>query len=198
MKEQNRQGIQTEEKVLKENESEEKPVVWKETLSWIVVVVAAMLLAYVMNRFVIVNARVPSGSMETTIMTGDRILGWRLTYNFREPKRGDIVIFKYPDNENENYIKRIIGLPGEKVTIKEGKVYIGDSNEPLEEDYVKEEWSGGDGVYWVPEDSYFMLGDNRNNSKDSREWVNKYVHRDKILGEASFCYWPFSDFGFLE
>lgn len=131
-------------------------------------------------------------------MTGDRILGWRLTYNFREPKRGDIVIFKYPDNENENYIKRIIGLPGEKVTIKEGKVYIGDSTEPLEEDYVKEEWSGGDGVYWVPEDSYFMLGDNRNNSKDSREWVNKYVHRDKILGEASFCYWPFSDFGFLE
>ena len=73
-------------------------------------------------------------------MTGDRLFGFRLSYLMEDPKRGDIVIFKYPDNESINYIKRIIGLPGETVTIKDSKVYINDSTTPLKEDYLKEEW----------------------------------------------------------
>ena len=88
-------------------------------------------------------------------------------------------------------IKRVIGLPGETVTIKDGKVYINDSEEPLDDSFCPETpLSDGDGVYQVPEDSYFMMGDNRNLSRDSRFWINKYVSRDKILGKAVLRYWP--------
>jgi signal peptidase I len=179
-------------------EDTEKRPMWREIVSWVLVVVVAMAVAFVMNRYIIVNAVVPSGSMENTIMTGDRVIGWRFAYTFSEPQRGDIVIFKFPDDESENYIKRIIGLPGETVRIENGKIYINDSTEPLEEDYVKEDWYNGDGVYEVPEDCYFMMGDNRTNSNDSRFWENKYVNIDKILGKAVFCYWPFSEFGTLD
>ena len=121
----------------------------------------------------------------------DRLFGFRLSYLMEDPKRGDIVIFKYPDNESINYIKRIIGLPGETVTIKDSKVYINNSATPLKEDYLKEEWViANDGMqFQVPEGCYFMMGDNRNNSKDSRYWNNTYVARDKILAKAIFRYW---------
>ena len=84
--------------------------------------------ALFLNGFIIVNARVTSGSMENTIMTGDRVLGLRFSYWFSEPQQGDIVIFKYPDNETQNYIKRIIGLPGDSVEIVEGLVYVNGEN----------------------------------------------------------------------
>ena len=151
----------------------------------------AIVAALLINNFILLNAKVPSGSMENTIMTGDRLFGFRLSYLMEDPKRGDIVIFKYPDNESINYIKRIIGLPGETVTIKDSKVYINDSTTPLKEDYLKEEWViANDGMqFQVPEGCYFMMGDNRNNSKDSRYWNNTYVARDKILAKAIFRYW---------
>ena len=128
---------------------------------------------------------------KTILEYGDRLFGFRLSYLMEDPKRGDIVIFKYPDNESINYIKRIIGLPGETVTIKDSKVYINDSTTPLKEDYLKEEWViANDGMqFQVPEGCYFMMGDNRNNSKDSRYWNNTYVARDKILAKAIFRYW---------
>lgn len=171
----------------------------KEILSWILVVVSAFLVAVTVNKFIIINAEIPSGSMSDTIMTGDRIIGWRFSYKFAEPERGDIVIFKYPDNEQENYIKRIIGLPGDKIEIVQGKVYLNDSTEPLEESYIKEEWDyTSTKVFEVPEDSYFMMGDNRNDSNDSRFWSNSYVHKDKILGKAILCYFPIKDFGGLK
>jgi len=182
------------------SEKKEEPInIRKEIVSWILIIVIALGVSSLVNKFVIVNATIPTGSMEDTIMTGDRIIGWRFAYTFGEPKRGDIIIFKYPDNENENYVKRIIGLPGELIKIKNGKIYVNDSTEPLEEDYIKEAWNWStDQVYVIPEDSYFMLGDNRNNSNDSRYWANQFVKRDKILGRASFCYWPLTEFGFLD
>ena len=88
------------------------------------------------------------------------------------------------------FIKRIIGLPGEKVEIIDGKVYINDSKEPLEEDYIKEEMEGSFGPYDVPEGCYFMMGDNRNDSLDSRFWNDKYVKKDAILGKAKLQYYP--------
>ena len=95
------------------------------------------------------------------------------------------------DEESQLYIKRIIGLPGETVTIIDGKVYIDGSDTPLDDSFCPETPDGkGDGVYQVPEDCYFMMGDNRNNSHDSRFWNHKYVARDKILGKALFRYWP--------
>ena len=160
-------------------------------LEYVISIGIALVAALLINNFILLNAKVPSGSMENTIMTGDRLFGFRLSYLFSDPERGDIVIFKYPDDESVNYIKRIIGLPGETVTIKKGKVYINHSDTPLKEDYLKEEWLvANDGMeFQVPEGCYFMMGDNRNNSKDSRYWHNTYVARDKILAKAIFRYW---------
>lgn len=173
-----------------------------EIFSWVAIAILAYLLANVITNFVIIKAVIPSDSMENTIMTGDKIIGNRLAYLFTSPKRGDIVIFKFPDDETKDYIKRIIGLPGETVEIKDESVYIynadGDLIEgPLDEPYLKEVmYTGGVQTFTVPENSYFMMGDNRNISDDARYWTNSYVHKDKILGKAWFRYKP--TLGFLE
>ena len=169
--------------------SEEKKISAKsEIFSWIKVIVSAIIIALFVDFVIIANAVVPTGSMESTIPAGSRIMGLRLYYNFKDPERGDIVIFKYPDDEKVDYLKRVIGLPGETVEIASGKVYI--DGELLDEPYLDEEPTGDFGPYQVPEDSYFMLGDNRAVSKDSRYWTNTYVRRDKIIAKAFFMYWP--------
>lgn len=168
-----------------------------EIFSWIKVIITAFIIAIVINNFVIVKAEVPTGSMENTVMTHDQIVGYRLAYLFSKPKRGDIVMFPYPDDESLNYLKRIVGLPGEVIEIIDGNVYINGSTEPLDEDYyLKEDPNGSYGPYTVPEDSYFMMGDNRNSSKDSRFWEHPFVKNDKIIGKAVFRYsptWSFID-----
>ena len=171
-----------------------------EVLDCIVTVVIAAVLAFLIGHFVILNCNVPTGSMLETIQLDDNIIGSRLTYKFSGPERGDIAIFRWPDDENEIYIKRIIGLPGDKVEIKDGKVYINGSDTPLKEDYLSEGMytdSGSREVYDVPEDCYLMLGDNRTNSADSRFWTNTYVKREKILAKAEFIYYPFSQIKWL-
>ena len=179
----------------------------EEALSIIKLIAVAFIIAFIFTQYIIVNAEVPTGSMKNTIMEGDRLIGFRLSYLFSKPERGDVIIFKYPDDESENFVKRVIGLPGEKVTIKDSKIYINDSKEPLKETYLKEDWywengseeSGGELVYQVPEDSYFVLGDNRNNSKDSRLWTTtNYVSKSKIIAKAEFVYWPWKVKGMLE
>lgn len=163
----------------------------QEIISWIKVIAFAVVLAFIMGNYVLMSAYIPSGSMEDTLQVGDRVIGLRLAYMFDEPERFDVVMFKFPDNEEKDYIKRIIGLPGETVTLKGGKVYINDSEVPLDEPYLKETPDGrGDGTYKVPEGCYFMLGDNRNNSADSRVWNKKYVKKEKILAKALFRFWP--------
>ncbi len=162
----------------------------KEVFEWIFSIAIGVIIAVLINRFVLINARVPSASMENNIMTGDRLFGYRLAYVNEEVERGDIVIFKFPDDESQLFIKRVIGLPNETVTIIDGKVYIDDNKEPLYEPYLAQEMVGTFGPYEVPENCYFMLGDNRNYSRDSRFWENTYVSKDKILGKALFRYFP--------
>lgn len=171
----------------------------REALSWCMTFVVAIVLALLLKNYIIINATVPTGSMEHTIEPGDDLFGLRVAYSFTEPKRGDIIIFKFPDDESEKYVKRIIGLPGEKVTIKEAKVYINDSEVPLDEDYLKEKWvlATGPFEFDVPEDCYFVMGDNRNDSYDARYWDNTYVTKDEIIGKAYMIYYPFSRFGSL-
>ena len=126
----------------------------KEIFEWVKIVVSAALIAFVLNTFIIANSEVPSGSMENTIMTGDRVIGSRLSYRFEDPKRGDIAIFRFPDNEKIYYVKRIIGLPGETVDIVDGKVYINGSDEPLDEPYIREPMIPEEPMHFeVPENS---------------------------------------------
>lgn len=162
----------------------------KEIRDYIFLIILAFAFAFLMNKFVYANAEVPTGSMIPIVQPGDRLIINRLSYLFEDPKRGDIVMFAYPDNEKKNYLKRIIGLPGEKLEIREGLIYINDRKTPLSENYLNDEPNGDFGPYNVPEGCYFMLGDNRDNSLDAREWKNKYVKKEKIVGKAWLKYYP--------
>ena len=191
------------------NKTEEKKGdMRKEVVSWVRMFVIVIAVVFVLTQFVIINVRVPSGSMENTIMTKDRLIGFRFSYWVDEPQRGDIILFSYPVDEKQTYIKRVIGLPGEIVEIRDGKIYIDGSSEPLEEDYLKETWTWeNDGyMFKVPEGCYFVLGDNRNDSEDGRFWAQialnegkastpeeaepySYVKKDEIKGKAIFKYY---------
>lgn len=178
------------------DDSMEENKILKEVVDYIKIIAFAFVIAYVLTHFVIVNAKVPTGSMNNTIETGSRIIGNRISYKFSDPERFDIAIFKAPDSPKENYVKRIIGLPGEHVVIDKSEITItladGSKKIKLNETYLKEKWTENAGPYTfnVPKDSYLMLGDNRNNSNDARLWTNKYVSKDVLLGKVEFEYFP--------
>ena len=160
----------------------------KEIFAWILTIALAIVAARLINKYVIIKAEVPTGSMERTIEVDDCILGLQTAYLFSEPKRGDILIFPWPDNPDVTYVKRVIGLPGETVEIKNGYVYI--DGEAIEEPYLKEEMTGEFGPYVVPEGCYFMMGDNRNSSQDSRRWNNTFLEEENIMAKVLFRYSP--------
>ena len=161
-------------------------------LDWVVVIVVALAVALFINFFIIVNSTVPTGSMENTIMSGSRMIGFRVAYLFGEPERGDIIVFRYPDDPSQYFVKRVIGLPGETVEVINGVTYI--DGVALEENYINDNyWIEYDlikddpnlleqqglrynaGPYTVPEGSYFMMGDNRYNSLDMRHSYTKHL-----------------------
>ena len=129
----------------------EGPSMMEELWEYVKMIVFVVVIVFIINNVLLINARIPSESMEKTIMTGDRVFGNRLAYMTKDPERFDIVIFKFPDDESQLFIKRVIGLPGETVTIKDGKVYINDSEEPLYYSFVEETPVGDFGPYKVPE-----------------------------------------------
>lgn len=161
----------------------------KEVISWVKTILLAAVLAGLINSFLIVNAEVPTGSMENTIMAGDRILALRTSYWVGEPERGDVIVFRYPDDPTGEtlYVKRIIGEGGDTVEIRDGTVFV--NGEPLEEEYLHEDILGDFGPYFVPEGCYFTMGDNRNHSLDSRFWENQFVEKDDILGKVVLRYY---------
>lgn len=175
-----------------DGEDNEHRTILQELMGYVKILIAAVILALLINNFVIINASVPTGSMIHTIMKGDRLVGFRLAYIFSQPKRGDVIIFKYPDDPTQKFVKRVIGLPGDVVEIKREdsgvNVYI--NGTLLSEPYLHETmYSGKDYTFIVPADNYFVMGDNRNDSKDSRYWVNTYVPKDYILAKAIFKYY---------
>lgn len=150
---------------------------------------AAILLAAVLNRFFVLNAYVPSGSMEPAIPSGSMVLGNRLAYKTKEPGTGDVVFFRHPEAGKERWlVKRIVAVPGQTFALRDGRVYL--DGRLLEEGYV-EEFS--DDVYpetLVPEGCYVVLGDNRRESKDSRFWEEPFVRREDILARGVCVYFP--------
>ncbi len=182
------------------NETQEKKTDWKkELLSWAFYIVFVIILTYLILTYVGQRTRVDGQSMENTLHNGDNLIVEKLSYRFNDPERFDIIVFP-PYDTDEYYIKRIIGLPGETVQIDtEGNIYI--NGEILEEDYGKETIKNpGRAIdpITLGEDEYFVLGDNRNNSTDSRSTRVGNVTRDQIIGRAWVRIWPLSDIGFLK
>lgn len=139
---------------------------------------------------------IPTGSMENTIEVNNIIFSTRYDVKEEDLERYDILTFVAPDDSDITYIKRLIGLPGETIEVKEGKVYA--DGVELDDSFIKEPQNQiGDGIYEVPEDCYFFMGDNRNNSKDSRFWDNPYVPAKDIQSRAKCIIFPFSDVGSL-
>jgi len=157
-------------------------------------VVPAILIALLINLFLAQATRVYGQSMEPNLHSDQRLVVEKLTYNFHVPQRGDIVVLKVPKAGSGLLIKRIIGLPGEKLEIKGGKVYI--NEQPLEEPYLSNQSQRDVTAIVVPPEHVFVLGDNRGFSNDSRSFGP--VPLDHVVGRAWFSYWPLDQIGFVE
>lgn len=163
-------------------------------------IVVALSIFVVIYLFLVQPHKVIGASMDTTFHDGEYILTDKIGYRFHQPTKGDVIVFKAPQNPDFDYIKRIIGTPGDTVTIKDGYVYV--NGQELHENYIKSETIVLPGQYLkegqslkLGGDEYFVLGDNRSHSSDSRQWGT--VPRKDIIGRAFFRYWPFSKFGFI-
>ncbi|NLM49219.1 MAG: signal peptidase I [Epulopiscium sp.] len=169
---------------------------FKELLEFIRDLIIIFVLAMFFRTFVFENTRVLGPSMEPTLHDGDLIIVNKLEYYFTDPERGEIIVFPYKGDPSKQYIKRIIALPGEVIDIREGKVYI--NGELYEEEYILEEMQlrgDIDFPYAIPADTYFVMGDNRNNSSDSRYQDVGTIEKDKIIGHAVIRLWPINKFG---
>jgi signal peptidase I len=161
---------------------------------WIWPIAVGCLIAWGIMHWVVSFAVVPSSSMYPTIPNPCYIFVNHLETEFEKPYRGEVVLFKFPDDPNRIFVKRIIGLPGDTITFKNGKVYI--NSKELNEPYITQPTdSGPQSSYHVPAGCYFMLGDNRSVSEDSRYWTHKYVPEKSILGRADFVVWPIGKAG---
>ncbi len=165
-------------------------------------IVITAIIALFATTFVVQAFKIPTGSMESNLLIGDHLLVNKFVYGlhsgflarflpYKEPKRGDVFVFKYPNNPEVAYVKRLIGLPGDKIEMIGRTVYV--NGRPLDEDYTQYIDPGSIyeryGPFYVPEDQYFAMGDNRDNSQDSRFWG--FVPRSYILGKALVIYWSF-------
>ena len=161
---------------------------------WVIPTIIAIVIVLFLNRFLFILVTVPTGSMETTIMPGDRLYVNKL-FDINDAKRGDILVFQ-SDELDAKLVKRLIALPGETVEINEnGQVFI--NGEKIDEPYVKQT-RGAALTFNIPADTYFFLGDNRPISVDARYWSNPYISKDKIIGKATFRFFPLNRIGKLE
>jgi signal peptidase I len=164
-------------------------------LGFFIDTIETILLALVL--FLAINAlsarvRVENVSMQPTLKPGEFLLVNRVAYKFGQPSIGDIIVFHAPGASDTDYIKRVIALPGDQVRVVDGIVYV--NNNPLYEPYIAEA-PRYNGTWDIPEDQFFVLGDNRNNSSDSHMWG--FVPRDDIVGRALLIYWPLSEISLL-
>ena len=169
----------------------------KEFISFSIYLLSVLVLTWLLMTYVVQRTVVEGESMENCLYDGDNLLVDKITYRFHEPKRFDVVVFPYAYDAKTYYIKRVIGLPGETVYIDDhGDIYI--NEEKIQENYGNEVILDGGlatGFVFLGSDEYFVLGDNRNHSTDSRDPSVGPVKRDSIIGRASFRIWPFSKFG---
>lgn len=179
---------------------EEKDFSWKrEIISTTLYLFCVVALTFLFIQFVGQRTHVNGDSMNVTLQDGDNLIVDKLSYRFKDPERFDIIVFPYQYQEKTYYIKRIIGMPGETFQVIDGMVYI--DGEMLDESYGKEVMDYA-GIASEPvelgQDEYFVLGDNRNNSSDSRDPSVGIIHGDQIIGKAFIRIWPLNKFGILK
>ena len=171
---------------------------WKSGFENLQIVIIALSLAIVIRASIAEPRYIPSDSMVPTLHVGDRVVVEKISYHLQPPKTGDIVVFAPPEQlqeqgftQDQAFIKRIIGLPGQTVAVKKGLVYLNDK--PLVEKYIAEPPQYQWGPYRVPENEYFVMGDNRNNSNDSSRWG--FLPKQNIIGRAVVRFWPLERIG---
>lgn len=175
--------------------------IWRQQRENVQILSIALLISLLIRVFVAEPRYIPSDSMLPTLVVGDRLVVEKVSYSFNPPKTGDIIVFQPPQilqtrgySKDQAFIKRIIGLPGETIDIKNGRVYLNDR--PLPEDYIADlpdyPWGG---PVQVPAGKYFVMGDNRNNSNDSHIWG--FLPEQNIIGHAVFRFWPLDRIGLL-
>lgn len=166
-------------------------MVWRFLVETFQTILLALVLYFLIDS-VVARVRVENVSMKPTLLPDERLLVSKLAYRFGEVERGDIIVFHFPANPSEDYIKRVIGLPGDQIQIRDGKVFV--NGRELEEDYITTPVMYN-GEWVVPKDSLFVLGDNRNQSSDSHSWG--FVPLQNVIGKALVVYWPLDKIKFL-
>lgn len=185
----------------RKNEKNSKTDAVKEVVSFLLYIAIVLVLTYLVIHFVGQRTEVSGSSMESTLSNGDNLIVDKISYRFRDPERFDIIVFPYKYEKKTYYIKRIIGLPGETVQIDpEGRIYI--NGEVLEESYGREviarnKLGLAEREITLGADEYFVLGDNRNASSDSRDPSVANIKREDIIGRAWLRIWPFHKIGFI-
>ncbi len=162
---------------------------------WVLPVIIALIIVLLLNKYVFILVTVPTGSMEDTIIPGDRLFVNEL-FDIDDVKRGDILVFKSDELDDKRLVKRLIGLPGETVEIEsDGSIYI--NGEKIEEPYAAN-FQGEEKVFVIPEGSYFFLGDNRPISYDARYWREPYISENDLIGKVEFRFFPLNRIGKIE
>lgn len=191
---------------MKTQESDVKPTAksakgwssWQENL---ILIAIALCLAFIIRTFIAEPRYIPSDSMVPTLHTGDRLVVEKVSYRFHPPTTGDIIVFQPPEElqrrgypADQAFIKRVIGIPGNILKVTNGTVYL--DGKPLTEDYIAEPPNQPFPPVQVPEDEFFVMGDNRNDSNDSRYWG--FLPKQNIIGRATFRFWPLDRIGFIQ
>ena len=170
-------------------EAKKRKSLKEEAWEWIKSLVVAFVLAMFIRTFFFQAFKIPSSSMHPTLQVGDHLIANKLIYRFRKPGQGEVIIFKFPNDTSRDFVKRLVGLPGEKVKIAGGKIYI-DGKEVTDDRIASRYYFNDEGMpeIQVPLENYFVLGDNSANSLDSRYWG--FVPKKDLSAEPLFIYWP--------
>ena len=172
------------------------PISWKPFREWITVIVVALVVAFGIRAALVQTYFIPSESMIPTLEVGDRLMVYKLAYSLGDVDRGDLVVFNRPpalmDAEIKDFVKRVIGLAGERVSAENGVLLV--NGKPLDESYLKKNVRTEDfSEIWVPDNHIFVMGDNRPSSRDSRSFGP--IHEDRLVGEVFVRLWPLNTFG---
>lgn len=168
----------------------------EEAKDWIISIVVAVVLAFLIRQFIVELYIVDGPSMRPTLQSQERLVVNKFIYSLRAPEKGEILVFKYPRDQSRDFIKRVIATPGDTIEIKDGRVYVNDQMQ--NEDYILEKTRSEYPKATVPDGTVFVMGDNRNNSLDSRSSYVGCIDERDILGKVLLCFLPVSDFGVVK